>query len=513
VGKVRFSSAPFVALLGRAGAFLLKSHLFTLWVGLCALGFWIGTQARPAGDLPHEELFENLSVRSYRESPSDTTVRFVVELSARGRPFREYDLDGRRFQPAAPRHDYWRSISGTRYPPLRVRGHVNRGFWLELPESSATVLLPDQFQELYSTTLDFVKPVSIVTTVLGIVSGYSVGYRLATWGASLSNPKVQERVLRTPGFGRVVAREAWRRVALEPVMVFAENDPARFAAAAGRQRLYTNFMKIAVSDSNGFVPYEAARLTAAGRHREARAMTAFALAAARAASDTCDLTSADFSAVEEWASLLDRRGHWANHALPPAGEERLRYLGTLSWYGLGPGHASERRVWVGPRLLVRNGGVDGFIPDEVPRGRVACPIAWNDWLGSDATHMSAHAWTAQWMGDAKQFAPIVNFAMALGRAIGPREEPIRVADSRGAAGALAAAAVAAGAKANGNTPHTAPHATTVSAPGDSSADSLAAALLRARTAARMDSAAVRLVPEPPPTDFEAIRAHLGLWGE
>ncbi len=510
MGKARFGQTHFVLFLGRAGGFLLKSHLFTLWLGLGALGFWIGAQARPdRGEIPHEELFENLSVRSYRESPSDTTVRFVVELSSRGRPFRQYDLDEKVFLPAATRHDYWRSISGTRYPPLQVRGHVNRGFWLELPDSSATALLPEQFEELYDTTLDFVKPVSIATTVLGLVSGYSVGYRIATWGSSLSNPKVQDRVVAAPGFGRLVAREAWRRVALEPAMVFAENDAGRFASASGRRRLYTNFVRIATSDSNGFIPYEAARLEAAGRHREARAMAAFALAAARAASDTCDMTSADFSAVEEWASLLDRRGHWASGTFPPAGEERLRYLGTLTWYGLGPDHPHDRRVWVGPRLLVRNGGVEGFIPDEVPRTRVACPIAWNEWLGEDATHLSAHAWTAQWMGDAKQFAPIVSFFMTAGRAVGSRDEPARVADGRSVAGARSNPAAVSPGRATKERP-TAEGARSDSSDGVTSRND---SLLARQGTARFDSASVLRVPEPPPTDFQAIRAHLGLWGE
>lgn len=429
--KFRLKRANIVALAARAGGFLLKSHLFTIWLGLCILGFWVGTQARPArGTLPSEELFENLQVVSYRETPSDTAAHFVVELAARGRAFRQYDVDSRRFEPPAPGHDYWRSISGTRYPPLQVRGHVSRGFWLELPDSSSKSLLPEQFDELYSTTLDFVKPLSIATTALGLLSGYSVGYRLGTWGGSLSNPSVQARVLATPGIGRAIAREAWRRVALEPAVVFAENDAGRFASVKGRQRLYTNFFRLAADDSNGFIPYEVARLESTGCVRESRAMDAFARAVRRAAADTCDLASADFGAVEEWASLLDRRGHWAVGATPPPGGERLKYLGTLAWYGVAPEPPDERRIWVGPRLLVRNGGLTGFVADEVPLNRVACPVAWQGWLGDDDTHLSANAWTAQWMGDARQFAPIVSFCMGVARAVRGTPHTVEAASPR-----------------------------------------------------------------------------------
>jgi hypothetical protein len=402
--------------LGRAGAFLLKSHIFTVWLALGALGFWVGAVSRPdRSEIPYDDLFENLRVVSYREAPSDTTVHFVVDLAARGRAFRRYDVDSRTFGPPARSHDYWRSISGTQYAPLRVRGHVNRGFWLELPDSNQRSLLPDQFDELYNTTLDFVKPVSLVTSVLGVLSGYSVGYRLATWGHSISNPKVQDRLLALPNVGRAIAREAWRRVALEPVMVYAENDAGRFAAVDGRQRLYASFFRLAVNDSNGFIPYEAARLDSMGHAREARAMVAFVNAVRRVAADTSDLTSADFSAVEEWASLLDRHGHWSYGAWPPAGPERIRYLGTLAWYGLAPDAPDRRRLWVGPRLLVKDGDAEAFIPDEIPSIREGCPTAWREWIAGDQSALSANEWTARWMGDAKPFEPVVRFVMSASR--------------------------------------------------------------------------------------------------
>ena len=417
--RPRLRKAQVIAFVARTGGGLLRSRLLQIWLCLCALGIWIGAQARPDPTaIPFEELFDNLRVRSYRETPSDSVPRFVVELGARGRAFQEYDVDARRFVPPSRGHHYWQSISGTRYAPLKVRGHVNRGFWLELPDSSETALLPEQFNELYSTSLDFVKPVSVATTVLGMLSGYSVGYRLGTWGSSLSNSDVQRRVLATPGLGRRIAREAWRRVALEPVVVFEEKDPGRIATLSGRQRLYTNFFRLAARDSNDFIPYEAAHLDSIGCVRESRAMIAFARAVNRAAQDTCDLSSADFAAIEEWASLLERRGHWIAGTSLPKGAERLRYFGTLAWYGLAPETSEPRRLWVGPRLLVRDGDLEGFIADEVPLIEVARPVAWRDTLGSDLTSLSANAWTAQWMGEVRQFAPIVRFCMGVGRTVG-----------------------------------------------------------------------------------------------
>ncbi len=420
--KRRLRKTQLVSLALGVAKFLLKSQLLTLLLVLCALGFLAGTHARPdPGAVPFEELFENLSVVSYREAPSDSSARFVVELSARGRVFRQYDVDEQRFMVPVRGHDYRRSISGTRYRPLKVRGYVNRGFWLELPDSSTQELRPDQFDELYSSTLEYVKPVSTVTVVLGMLSGYSIGYRLATWSSSLSNPKVQERVLATPGIRRVIAREAWRRVLLEPVLMSDESDAGRFASVRGTQRIFANFFKLALSDSNGFIPHEAARLDSAGRFRESRVMLAFAQAVRRAAQDTCDLTSSDFGAIEDWASLLDRRGHWAYAAIPPLGENRMRYYGTLSWYGLAPAGPDERRIWVGPRLLVRTGDVEGFVADEIPMTPVGCPVAWREWRLRDTMNMSANAWTAQWMGEWRQFAPVFDLGRGIARTLGGKE--------------------------------------------------------------------------------------------
>jgi hypothetical protein len=399
-----------------AAKFMLRSKLLLILLALAAFGFWAGKHARPdISAVPFEEMFENLSVLSYRETPSDTAARFVVQLAARGKVFGQYDIDARKFLPPVRGHDYGRSISGTQYRALTIRGHVERGFWLELPDSSDQALLPDQFDELYRTTLDFVKPVNAVSTILGTLSGYSVGYRVATWSTSLANPAVQRRVLAYPGIGRILAREAWRRVLLEPVVMARESDADRFASVRGMQRIYTNFFRLALSDSDRFIPQEAARLDSLGRDRDARTMLAFAESARRAGQDTCDLTSGDFRAIEDWASLLDRRGHWAAGATPAAGEDRMRYLGTLAWYGLAPAPANEHRIWMGPRLLVREGDMEGFVADDIPLTGVGCPIAWREWLRRGDGTLTANTWAAQWVRQSRELTDAVDFGRDVAR--------------------------------------------------------------------------------------------------
>ena len=403
----------------RLARFLLKSQLLTIFLGLALLGLWVGLQSRPQpGVIPYTELFDAMTVVSFRESPADTAARFLIELRAGGRVFSQYDLEARAFRPAPRGRDYSRNITGTHYRPLKVRGHVAYGFWLDVPNASRRALLPEQFDELYRSTLDFVKPVSLLSSALGILSGYSVGYRLGTWNGSLSSRAVQERVLGTPELGRTLAREAWRRVLLEPAVMADENDAARFAAVAGTQRLYAGFFRTALNDSDGFIPREAARLERAGRAGESRTMLAFASAVRRAALDSVHLTSVDFAAVERWASLLDRRGHWAQGTFPPAGEERVQLLGTLAWYGLAPPPAEVSRVWIGPRLLVREGETEGFVTDEIPGTGVGCPIAWRDRLREE--HTGATAMANAWMADRPEFVALAALgrrtAASLGRA-------------------------------------------------------------------------------------------------
>lgn len=404
---VRLPRMPRV--MSRIGRFLVRSQIITVFLGLCLLGFMVGIQTRPApGTFPHAELFDQMRVVSYRESPSDTAARFVIQLAADGKVFRQYDVDGRAFLPPLRGRPYGRTITGTHYEPLRVRGHVAYGFWLDVPDSSRRALLPQQFKELYRTTLGFVKPVSRVTGVLGILSGYSVGYRLGTWNRSLRSRAVQERVLATPDLGRMLAREGWRRVLLEPVAMIGEEDASRFAAVTGAQRLYSNFFRLALADSDGFVAREAERIAQLGRTAESRAMLAFVSAVRRAAADSVHLSSADFEAVERWATLLDRRGHWIEGAIPPPGEERIRLLGTLAWYGIAPPGRNLDRVWVGPRMLVREGENEGFVADEIPGTGVGCPISWRVRLREERTGASAMA--SAWLADRPEFAALIVFA-------------------------------------------------------------------------------------------------------
>jgi hypothetical protein len=400
--KFKWRPQKALKVLGKVARFLIVSRLLGAFVVLCTLGVMVGIQTRPDPKLvPYGDLFDHMRVVSYRESPADSAVRFMVELSDGSDVFRRYDVDGQAFLPPVRDRDYNRAITSTSYRPLQVRGHVAQGLWLDLPRRPGPDLLPEQFQELYRATLDFVKPVSLVAGALGTVSGYSVGYRLGIWNHSLRSHAVQERVLATPDLGRTIAREAWRRVLLEPAVMAGEDDVTRFATIGATQRVYANFFRIALDDSDGFIPREAQRLTRLGHQDEARAMLDFAAAVRHATPDTAQVTSANFSAVERWASLLVRRGHWAADAIPPAGEERARYLGMLAWYGVAPLAPGTERVWIGPRLLVREGDTEGFVTDAIPATGVGCPIGWRARLKEETIGPIAQA--SAWFSDHPEF--------------------------------------------------------------------------------------------------------------
>jgi len=430
-------------LLGKAARFAVRNQLLTVFLGLCVVGIVIGTQSRPDSHaVPYGELFGGMSVVSYRDAPSDTTARFVVELGAGNKVFQRYDVDAGVFLPPARERDYNRGITGTEYRPLRVRGHMAQGLWLDVPHRSGLSLLPDQFSELYRATMDYVKPVSIMTGALGTLSGYSVGYRLGSWNSTLRSRRVQERVLATPQLGREIAREAWRRVLLEPVVMAGEDDAERFLRIRTTQRLYANFFRIALADSDGFIPREAARLDSLGHTRESRAMLAFAEAVRRASQDSVALTSADFTAVERWASLLVRQGHWAHDAMPTDREERARYLGMLTWYGVAPPSPEVDRVWVGPRLLVREGDTEGFVADDIAATPVACPIGWRTLVNEQKT--GADAMASAWMSDHPEFAALPAIVERVRGALEARRALLASqAEARRATEAAAAAAAAA----------------------------------------------------------------------
>jgi hypothetical protein len=386
----------------------LRSPVLLIFLALCAAGFVVGAKSTPRpAPLPFYELFENMRIYSYRDGHSDTTPRFVVELTAGGRAFRQYDVDMRRMSEPTKERRYSRTISGSHYRPIVIRGHAARGFWLDLPDSASSPIGSDEFEELYKKTLSYVRPISVISNVVGILSGYSLGYRLATWNSSLSNPATQERILASPDIRRAIAREAWRRVLLEPVVMGDESDRRAFAAAQGNQRVYVNLFKLALRDSDGFIPREAERIATAGKPEVAQAMLAFARSVTRAAADS-ELTSADFRAVEDWASLLDGRGHWANAVAPRQGVERIQYLGVLAYYGLAPTDPDERRIWVGPRVLVRDGDVEGFVTDEIASSDVACPAAWRTQASTDSLSYGMSAWTAQWVGSRPELATLVS---------------------------------------------------------------------------------------------------------
>jgi hypothetical protein len=168
-------------------------------------------------------------------------------------------------------------------------------------------------------------------------------------------------------------------------------------------------------------------------------MLAFADAVQHASVDSLHLSSADFAAVERWASLVMRRGHWAYGAMPPAGEERARYLGMLAWYGVAPPAPDADRVWVGPRVLVREGDTEGFVTDEIPATEVGCPIGWRTLLRDQETNTNELA--SAWLSDHPEFAALATFADRIGRdamRVGGRGTATRASsDEQGASSASA----------------------------------------------------------------------------
>ena len=45
--KLRLSATQVAAFVARTGGGLLRSRLLQVWIGLCLVGLWVGTQARP----------------------------------------------------------------------------------------------------------------------------------------------------------------------------------------------------------------------------------------------------------------------------------------------------------------------------------------------------------------------------------------------------------------------------------------------------------------------------------
>ena len=378
----------------------LMSTVLLAFLALCLVGFLVGREQVPHPvPIPTDQLFDNLQVYSYRDTPSDTNYHFVVELTAFGKTFAEYNVDQERFLTSGFGRRYDRAFSGAHYKRLRLRGHSGEGTWVAMPDSSAEGFDKGQFDELTRRTLDYVRPVGVVTNVLGLLSGYSIGYRLGMWEASLSNPGVQKRLLAEPGIARVISREAWRRVLMEPAFMSSQPDAGSFAAVLEQQRLYNRFYLLALEDTSGFIAQEAARLASAGQDEYARAMTAFAAAVRRVKPDSVAPRSRDFRAIEEWAGMLFSRGHWANYVGDTTADARFRYLGALAHYNLSPPAGPRasgrhaRQVWVGPRALVTSDGDDGYVSDEIPATRLGCPVSWTPWLqpGESESRRNFHA--------------------------------------------------------------------------------------------------------------------------
>jgi hypothetical protein len=367
--------------VGPTIAKLLQNRFFLLFVSLSLLGYVVGRVQLPRpAPIPFDELFDNMHVYSFRDTPSDTTSHFVVELGAGGRTFKQFDIDSRRFFKPEHGNRYVRAISGTHYRPLRLRGHAGTGFWFEFPDSLSPIMQPGQFDELYQKTLSYLRPVSLLANVLGVLSGYSIGFRIGTWEGSLANPRMQARLLASPGIEQAITMEAWRRVLLEPVLMGDEANADAFGSIQEKQRVYANFFRLALHDTNSFIPREAARLAEAGEEQYSRAMLGFASAIARARSDSFAINSRDFRAIEVWAGMLYGRGHWAARVGRTQGDERTMYLGALSYYGLAPTGPDENRIWIGPRVLVKCGDVEGFVTDDIPATALGCPVSWRSRL-------------------------------------------------------------------------------------------------------------------------------------
>lgn len=382
----------------------LMSTVLLLFLGLCVVGFLVGRDQVPHPvPVPMDQLFDNLQVYSYRDTPSDSNYHYVVELTAFGKPFAEYDLDQRRFVTSGFGRRYDRAFSGSHYGRLRLRGHSGEGSWITVPELATNPLAKGQFDELARKTLDYVRPVGVVTNMLGMLSGYSVGYRLGLWEASLANPSVQQKVLEQPAIARTITLEAWRRVLLEPAFMSSQPDAGTFVTSLEKQRLYSRFFLLALEDTSGFVAEEAGRLLAAGQPEYARAMLEFARSARRAKADSSQLESRDFRAIETWAGLLFSRGHWASYLRDTTADARFRYLGALAHYDLAPpqgprpGGRHARQVWVGPRALVTVEGDDGYVSDEIPASLPGCPAGWQPWLQPGEAESTRNLFAVRWV--------------------------------------------------------------------------------------------------------------------
>jgi hypothetical protein len=87
----------------------------------------------------------------------------------------------------------------------------------------------------------------------------------------------------------------------------------------------------------------------------------------------------------------------------------------LAWYGVAPPAPEADRVWVGPRLLVRDGASEGFVADELAASDVACPIAWRALVLEQKTGTDAIA--SAWLSDHPEFTALPGIARRVAGAL------------------------------------------------------------------------------------------------
>ena len=94
------------------------------------------------------------------------------------------------------------------------------------------------------------------------------------------------------------------------------------------------------------------------------------------------------------------------------------YYGALAWYGLAPAAPGTRRIWVGPRVLVREGEIEGFVADDVLKTETGCPYVWRDALRTDSDGIGVSAWSAEWTANRPEFAPLVSIGQRVAKQLG-----------------------------------------------------------------------------------------------
>jgi hypothetical protein len=120
------------------------------------------------------------------------------------------------------------------------------------------------------------------------------------------------------------------------------------------------------------------------------------------------------------------------------------------------------RIWIGPRMLVREGETEGFVADEIPATGVGCPIAWR--AEQLERTSGTNAWATAWFADHPEFRALATLAGRVTTGVVATAQELAVRRSPPAAEpspVRTVTPVTAAASAN--------HASVVSAPADSAA--------------------------------------------